>query len=127
MTTLGKDGSRLLDRMDGSLDGSIVLVDPCHEYAVRFVELAYGRHHCRTVCVYTDPRERAKAERRFAILRSRAVAGRHELDRHGIVDLAARLRERHRPLAVVPFSEQVLGVSSELSDALGLDWNSLEV
>jgi biotin carboxylase len=109
------------------LDESIVLVNPCHEYAVRFVELAFERYHCQTVCVYTDPRERAAAERRFAILRSRAVAGRHRLDRRGLVDLAARIREWHRPLAVVPFSEQVVGVSSELSAALGLDWNRLEV
>ena len=109
------------------LDESIVLVDPDHEYAVRFVELAFERHHCHTVCVYTHQSARAAAEQRFPILRSRVVAGRHELDRRGIFDVAARIREWHRPLAVVPFNEQVLRLSSELSDALGLDWNSLEV
>jgi hypothetical protein len=125
MASLAKsDTWRVPDR---PVAGSIVLIDPGHEYAARFVELAWERHHCPTVCVYTHPSKRAAAERRFAILGSRAVVGHYDLDRHGIVDLAARIQPRHRPLAVVPFNEQVLAASSELSDALGLDWNSLEV
>src|SRR5688572_25525875 len=92
---------------------AIVVIDPDHEYAARFITVAQERLGLQTICLFTGRRERLSAARHFPLLGESAVLASHEIAGRSMADMARVLRARYRPVAVVPFSELVLSASCE--------------
>jgi heptaprenyl diphosphate synthase len=106
----------------------VVLVqDPLHDYATRFIEVIYNRYGYRAVCFFTDSKRRAVEEGSHAVLRSNAVAERVDVRRQDLPAFADRVKARHEPVAVIPYGEDCLNTAIELGAMLGLVWNDLEV
>jgi len=105
----------------------ILIQDPCHEYAVRFIRHFAGKYGYRAVCFYTDPQSRLEHEREFPELRSDDVAAVYQLRATELHGFAQQLRARHDVAAVVPFSEPGVLLAAEIASALSLDWAQPEV
>lgn len=101
---------------------SFLVQDPCHEYAVRFIEQIHRRLGLRAICFYTDRRERLRRARQFPVLESELVAASYDVSRSDLVRFAAHLREHHRVAAVVPVNEPAVLPAAELGELLGLSW-----
>jgi len=114
--------SQLRDIRSTGGERQVLLQNPYHEYAVRFIELGARKYGCKAVCVYTDPRERIRQERSFPILRSDLIAASYDAGRIGPKELAGQLAGRHRIAAVLPFNEPGVLPAAELAQELGLSW-----
>jgi hypothetical protein len=101
---------------------SFLIQDPCHEYAVRFIEQIHRRLGLRAICFYTDRRERLRRVRQFPLLQSELVAASYDVSRSDLVRFAAHLRKHHRVAAVVPVNEPAVLPAAELGELLGLSW-----
>lgn len=102
--------------------GTVLIQDPHHEYATRFVQLIAERYGHRAIAFFTNAKERFY--RRKECLPGSAFAAVYEMDPGDAGGLAARLRERHRDLrAIIPYSEETLDLTAELQERLSLRWN----
>jgi hypothetical protein len=99
-----------------------LIQDPCHEYAVRFIEQIHRRFGLRAICFYTDRRDRLRRSRQFPLLGSGLVAASYDVPRSDLVRFAAHLREHHHVAAVVPAHEPAVLPATELGELLGLSW-----
>jgi hypothetical protein len=109
-------------RAAGSGTQCFLIQDPCHEYAVRFIELIHRRFGLRAICFYTDRRDRLRRSRQFPLLESELVAASYDVPRSDLVRFAAHLREHHHVAAVVPAHEPAVLPATELGELLGLSW-----
>jgi hypothetical protein len=109
-------------RTGGAATESFLIQDPCHEYAVRFIEQIHRRFGLRAICFYTDRRDRLRRSRQFPLLESELVATSYDVSRSDLVRFAAHLREHHRVAAVVPANEPAVLPATELGELLGLSW-----
>lgn len=107
--------------MSGTSEGEIVLQDPYHPYAVRFIELARERG-LGTVCLYTDTADMMRNIRKFPGLAGPAVAASYLIEGRPLEDVAAHLRRAHRVVAVVPHSEPAVLPLARLAELLDLPW-----
>lgn len=106
----------------GAATESFLIQDPCHEYAVRFIEQIHRRFGLRAICFYTDRRERLRRVREFPLLESELVAASYEVSRSDLLRFAAHLREHHSVAAIVPVNEPAVLPAAELGELLGLSW-----
>jgi hypothetical protein len=107
--------------VNASAGGEIVLQDPYHEYAVRFLELARDRG-LRAVCLYTDRLEMLRRAREFPALEGPDVAAAYLIEGRGVEEVADHLRAHHRVVAVVPHNEPAVLGLGRLADLLDLPW-----
>jgi biotin carboxylase len=107
--------------VSGSPGGEILLQDPYHPYAVRFIALARERG-VRAVCVYTDAADMARNLRKFPELAGPDVAASYLIEGRTLDDVAAHLRTAHRIVAVVPHSEPTVLPLARLAELLDLPW-----
>ncbi len=105
----------------------VLLENPHHDYAIRFIEVIARKYGGKAVCVYTDPAERARHEIRFPLLRSAVVAASYDLKPGETEVFASHLRRHHRIAAAVPFNEPALRSAAAVGGRLGLSWNTPEV
>lgn len=101
---------------------SFLIQDPCHEYAVRFIERIYHRFGLRAICFYTNRRERLRRARQYPLLASGLVAASYDVSRSDLARFAAHLREHQQVAAVVPVNEPSVLPATELGELLGLSW-----
>ncbi len=105
----------------------VVLTDPIHPYAVRFLEAA-ARRGLGTVCLWTSRDSRAGAHR-YPALTAEAVVAHHwvDLDEAGLQRAAQLLRTTYDVAAVVPHVEPLVAPSVTLAHLLGLSWAQPQV
>ncbi len=102
--------------------GTVLIQDPHHEYATRFVRLLAERYGHRAIAFFTSAKERFY--RRKDCLPDSAFAAVYEMDPKDAAGFAARIRERHPDLkAIIPYSEETLELTAALQERLGLGWN----
>lgn len=101
---------------------SFLIQDPCHEYAVRFIERIHRRFGMRAICFYTDRRARLRRVPQFPLLKSDLVTASYDVSRTDLVRFAAHLREHYRVAGVVPVNEPAVRPAAELGELLGLSW-----
>lgn len=107
--------------MSGSSAGEILLQDPYHPYAVRFLELAGGRG-LRTVCLYTDAADMVRNIRKFPALAGPLVSASYLVEGRSLEDMAAHLRGHHSIQAVVPHMEPTVLPLGRIAELLDLPW-----
>ncbi len=100
----------------------ILIQDPYHDYAARFIELGARRHGVTAVCFFTDPLERARHEHLYPVLRSEKVSARYDVPRDDLSGFLERTLPHHRIAAVLPVSEPTLPGAVRIAHALGLSW-----
>lgn len=105
----------------------IVLFNPIHPYAVRFLELAH-RRGMRTVVLWTNLDKRSGTWR-FPVLRSRAVAANLTVgtDPVALGAVAEHLAGHYEVAAVVPHNEEAVEWCIVLATHLGHSWAQPEV
>lgn len=107
--------------MNDSAGGEILLQDPYHPYAARFIALAAGRG-VRGVCLYTDAADMARNVRKFPELAGPTVSASYLIEGRSLEDVAAHLRRAHRVVAVVPHFEPAVLPLARLAELLDLPW-----
>jgi hypothetical protein len=105
----------------------ILVQDPCHPYAVEFIEVCHRLWGITTVCFWTDDSLRRTQAWRFPALRSEKVADHYLVDGSDLPAFADLLRRRHRIAAVIPHSEVVVTTCERMAELLGLSWAQPEV
>jgi ATP-grasp domain len=100
-----------------------LIVDPFHDYALRFIDVVRERFGVAPLCVMTEPRT-ATGLREYPRLRD---FERVRIHRGQLANFAHRLSAQREVLGVIPFSEQVLAPSIELLDGLRSAWNEPQV
>jgi len=100
-----------------------VLVDPVHDYAVRFATAIAERHGYQPLCVTTE-RTTPRELRRYPALRGcqQARVRSEELEAFG-----RRLGAEREVLGAIPFAESVLNPVVSLLRGLGSTWNEPSV
>ncbi len=107
--------------MSGSPGGEILLQDPYHPYAARFLALARARG-LRSVCLYTDAADMVRNVRKFPELAGPDVSASYLIEGRSLEDVAAHLRRAHHVVAVVPHSEPAVLPLARLAELLDLPW-----
>ena len=107
--------------MSARQGGEIVLQDPYHPYAVRFISLARERG-LSTVCLYTDAADMARNIGKFPVLAGPDVSASYLVEGRSLEDVAAHLRRAHRVVAVVPHGEPAVLPLARLAELLDLPW-----
>lgn len=102
---------------------SVLVQDPYHPYAVRFIELLHGKYGHGAVCFFTDRRTRVCSGASYAALRAPLVEAVYDVSPDDLAGLADRVRRRHEIVGVVPYAEPTVLAAAELSELLGLGWN----
>ena len=103
--------------------GTVLIQDPHHEYATRFVQLIGERYGHRAIAFFTRS-AKERFYRRKECLPDSAFAAVYEMDPADVDGFAAQLRTRHPDLrAVIPYSEETLELTAALQERLGLNWN----
>lgn len=102
---------------------SVLLQDPYHPYAVRFIELLHDKYGHGAVCFFTDRRTRVCNAAAFPALRSPLVEAVYDVSLDDLAGFAERVKQRHAIAGVVPFAEPTVLAAAELSERLGLGWN----
>ena len=100
-----------------------VLIDPVHDYALRFAAAIVERHGYQPLCVTTE-QATARELRRYPALRTceQAQVPFEELEAFG-----RRLGSEREVLGVIPFAESVLNPVVSLLRGLGSTWNEPSV
>lgn len=107
--------------MSVSSAGEILLQDPYHPYAVRFLALAAERG-MRAVCLYTDAPDMVRNVRKFPTLAGPQVAASYLVEGRSLDEVAAHLRAHHSVRAVVPHIEPTVLPLGRLAELLDLPW-----
>ncbi len=100
----------------------ILIMDPYHPYAIRFIERYYRIWGMKSVCFYTDPEQFHYEAWRYPELRSEMIEASYAVPRSRVLDLVPILKQKHDIAAVVPHNDLAVVASEELAEALGLDW-----
>lgn len=101
-----------------------IVVDPLHDYALRFVRVVTERFGYQPLCVYTD-----RVLRRMALHEFPALQGTESLvvPARGLQELGRRLRAERDIAGVIPFNEVALPSSVALLQGLQSSWNDPQV
>ncbi len=105
----------------------IIVQNPYHEYATRFIEHIYGQYGYRAVCYFTDRKRRAYEADNYPIFESNAVAARFDVEGIDLPTLGARIAAEYDAAAVIPYNEECVLAAAELGSILGIEWNDLAV
>src|ERR1700694_5583364 len=100
-----------------------VLVDPYHDYAIRFIAAIAERHGYRPLCVTTG-RVPGRTLRAFPALRSCETV---RVTPEGLESFGRRLASQREVLGAIPFAESVLQPVVSLLRGLGSTWNEPSV
>lgn len=100
----------------------VVVQDPYHPYAIRFLEVHRQVWGLRSVCWYTDEAMLRSQAWQYPWLASPAVARNYLVGTSGLDGLAAALRRDFDVRAVVPYAEPTVLPAAALSELLGLSW-----
>ncbi len=103
----------------------ILIQDPHHEYAARFIELIHAKYGYPAVCCFTDRKRRVYLSPDYPVLRSPAVLATCDVPRRDLRAFAKRVASVHEVVATIPFSEECLLSTAEMSAEIGLRWNDL--
>jgi heptaprenyl diphosphate synthase len=106
---------------------AILIQDPHHDYAARFIDQIHRKYGYRAVCFFTDRKRRAYERGAYPILESDAVEAHYEVQGSDLGAFAERVASAHDIAGVIPYNEECVLPAAELSDALGLGWNALDV
>ncbi len=104
-----------------------IIIDPQHEYARELIRIAYERHGLKPICVYIDTRAELYKREHFPELRTDIALEHYYLDQMSPSAMAVAIKQKFDVVGIMPYFEQSLTPSRELTEALGLDWNSSEV
>jgi hypothetical protein len=104
-------------------DRVFLIVDPFHEYALRFIDVVRERFGVAPLCVMTE-RRNALRLREYPQLRD---FERIHIPRGQLANFANRLCAQREVLGVIPFNEHVLAPSIELLYGLESSWNERPV
>ena len=108
--------------------GSEILIqNPYHNYAERFIDVFYRRYGVRAVCFYTDEAEYHLMRAQAPAIDDPRVSASYFVDETELDSFAAVLRRDHHIAAALPYYEQAVGPASRLADLLDLDWAQPEV
>ena len=101
-----------------------IVVDPLHDYALRFIRVVTERFGYQPLCVYTERALRRTAVRDFPPLRAleSMVVSASELEQ-----LGRRLRDERDIAGVIPFNDVALPPSAALLLGLASSWNNASV
>ena len=105
-----------------------VILDPIDPYAGNMMEFL-GRAGHRGLAVFSNPRQLAKWRFRWSAEWGRLVDGAYLLQASPtIAALGARMREEWPEISgILPWDERSVLLGAALGEALGLDWNPVEV
>lgn len=105
-----------------------LIQDPCHDYAIRFLDLLRRRYGWQAVCMYTSPAALRVNARDYPQLQSpELVAGSYRVTEAGVPAFIDHLRSAHDIRAVVPHFEPSVLPSVRIAAALGLTWAQPDV
>ena len=107
--------------MTPPVTGEVVLQDPYHPYAERFIALARAEG-LRTVALYTDAEDMGRNLRKFPVLAGPDVSASYLIEGRSWEDVAAHLRRAHHVVAVVPHGEPTVLGLGRLAELLDLPW-----
>ena len=100
-----------------------LLVDPVHDYALRFAAVIAERHGYQPICITTE-RATARELRRYPALRACRQA---QVRFEDLEAFARRQGTQREVLGVIPFAESVLNPTVSLLRGLGSTWNEPSV
>lgn len=112
--------------MNAPHGSEIVLQDPYHPYAERFIALARAEG-LRTVALYTDAEDMARNIRKFPVLAGPDISASYLVEARSLEDVAAHLQRAHHVVAVVPHGEPTVLGLGRLAELLGLPWAQPDV
>lgn len=101
------------------MEKTYVLVNPFHDYALRFIATISQRHGYQALCVTTGPRTAADL-RAYPALRSLEFV---HMPTEKLEGFARRLASEREVLGAIPFAESVLQPVVSLLQGLGSTWN----
>jgi hypothetical protein len=105
---------------------AVLVQDPLHPYAARFLEILHERHGHKAVCFFTDRRAKARARTGGATLPPAAIEATYDVSLQDLDAFADEVRRRHQVVGVLPFMEPAVLPAAQLASRLGLRWNCLE-
>ncbi len=107
-----------------------VILNPAYDYAVQMITFLYRFGH-RAILVFTEPAQYHAWHYRYAGDLAACVADEYALFQcEGIPELAERIVadfDRETIEGIIPWAEFTVEIGAELGEALGLDWNPVEV
>lgn len=112
--------------MSASAGAEIVLQDPYHPYAEKFIALARAEG-LRTVALYTDAQDMARNIRKFPVLAGPDISASYLVQGRSLEDVAAHLQRAHQVVAVVPHWEPAVLPLGRLAELLELPWAQPDV
>lgn len=101
-----------------------ILVDPLHDYALRFLRVVTSHFGYQPLCIYTDRALQRAAKNEYPELRG---AESLVVPREGLEALGQRLRSEREIAGVIPFNEVAIFPSVALLVGLESSWNSPSV
>lgn len=104
-----------------------LMQNPYAPEAQRFISTIADSFGLRPVCVYTDPKERFYQARKYPLLADDLVEANIEADPDDLTGIVEAVSDRFEIAAVIPWEEDFVAPSADLSEMLGLDWNPAEV
>jgi hypothetical protein len=99
---------------------TFLIVDPFHEYAVRFLDVVARHFGYQPICIFTEPGEIRAGLRNYPCLRGLESA---YLPREQLEDFGRQLRGRRDVAGAIPFNEATLGPVLALLRGLDSGWN----
>jgi hypothetical protein len=108
----------------GSMTKQFLVVDPLHEYALRFIRVVTERFGYQPLCVYTDRALQRTAAREYPPLRATESI---VVPASGLEQLGRRLRDERDIAGVIPFNDVALPSSIAILLGLGSTWNDASV
>ncbi len=101
-----------------------IVVDPLHDYALRFLRVVADHFGYHPLCIYTERALQRAAARDFPELRGLESC---VVPLSGLQALGQRLRSERDIAGVIPFNEVAITPSVALLEGLGSSWNHRSV
>ncbi|MGD9843393.1 MAG: acetyl-CoA carboxylase biotin carboxylase subunit family protein, partial [Steroidobacteraceae bacterium] len=101
----------------------IVVQDPCHDYAVRFIRHIHDKYGYRAICFFTNRREFLRQASAYPLLQSDCVAATFEVQPQQLNSFAGHMRDHYDIAAIIPFNEPAVATATQLAQQLGLSWS----
>ena len=105
----------------------VLIQDPCHPYALHFLELLQRKYGLRAICFYTNLRERIRNAPQYPLLSSDMVEAAYDVRPDTLSEFATHLKAHYEIAAVIPFGEPTVLNAVELAQRLNLSWAQPEV
>lgn len=105
----------------------ILVQDPWHAYAARFIKHFHHKYGYRAICVYSDRREFTRQAPAYPVLQSDSVAAVFDASALNTEQFVAHLRGRYDIAAVIPFNEPAVTFATQVSEQLGLSWSQPQI